>query len=153
MLREAYHWDDDRPRWYQDMDRVFNGGGETEFLSLLNDKRNVLVGVFDPELTAIIMVVLEGYGVFESHLLARRGANAETIVIAAHSILYDLLEFDLQELYVWVAKRHISVKRLCDNIGLLPDGVRMFKGQYRGRLIEWERRSIRRENLLAEKAA
>jgi len=147
LLREAFHWDVDRPTWYTQMDRVFSWGGEEGFVRLLDDRRNVLIGVFNPELIAVIIVVLEDYGLFTAHLCAKRNADVDLIVQAAQTVLYDLLEFDLRELYVWVAEKHRSLKRLCSMIGMERDGIRMFKGSYRGRLICWHRYSIHVERL------
>jgi hypothetical protein len=153
LLREAYRWDADRPKWFREMDAVFSRGSEDDFIRLLDDPRNVLISVWSDCLEAVIIVTLIDYGLFESHLCARRGANMEVIVNAAHTLLHDLVQFDLQELYVWVAEKHRSVKRLCSMIGFHSDGARMYKGTYRGRLITWNRYSIRRADLAIAKAA
>ena len=153
LLREAFRWDAERPQWYREMDKAFMWGDEDRFVGLVADQRYVLIGVFDPQLVAIIIVVLEGYGLFAVHLCASRNADPDMLVVAGRSVIEDLLAYDLVEFYGWVAEKHIGLKRICSNIGLSPDGICMYKGKYRGRLIKWLRYSIRREDLLAEKAA
>jgi hypothetical protein len=153
LLREAFRWDAERPQWYREMDRAFTWGDEDQFVALVSDSRYVLIGLFDSYLVAIIIIVLEGYGLFAVHLCASRDADAGMIVVAVRALIEDLLAYDLIEFYGWVAEKHRGLKQICSRIGLSPDGIRMYKGKYRGRLIKWERWSIKREQLVAAKAA
>jgi hypothetical protein len=147
LLRQAWKWDDRRPRWFRDMDAVFWQGSVENLIEQLNNWRKVFVGVFTSGLEAVIIVTWHGNGSFEADLMARRGANTAAIMAAAHQLMHDLLAFGMQEAFVWVAAKHISVRKLCVNIGLMPDGVVMYKGAYRGRVIKWLRHSVTREQL------
>jgi SAM-dependent methyltransferase len=152
LIRTAYRWDASRPRWYREMDGVF-GLTEDELVKQVTEARNMFMGIFDGELIAIILVVWCGAGRFTAHLLARRHADLGLITIAARQVLHDMLDYELKEASVWVAEKNTGVHNLCANIGLLPDGVVMYKGSYRGRLIKWLRHSVQRDQLLAERAA
>lgn len=153
LLREACAWDEDRPLWYRQMDAVFNSGPVEQLIEKLGNATYWFVGVFNPALEAIVIVENHGQGLFEGHLMARRGANGELIAATIQQLLYDLTDCGLGEAFVWVAARHLSVRQICSSIGLVPDGIVMYKGAYRGRVIRWLRHSIRREELLIAKAA
>ncbi len=148
LLREAYLWDEGRPQWYREADAVFNCGTADDLIAQIDDKRKIFVGVFDPDFTAVVIIEWKGDGLFEGHLLARRGTNLETVIESANYLMRDMLQFGMQEVAVWIAEKNRSVRRLCDSIGLLPDGVVMYKGSYRGRVIRWLRHSIRREQFI-----
>lgn len=153
LLREACSWDDARPSWYREMDATFSLGTVEDFITQLSDWRNAFMGIFNPDLTAIILVVWCEPGRFTAHVMAKHGTDLQLVTTASKSILYDLLDFDLEEVSVWVAERNKSIRKLCASLGLLPDGVVMWKGSYRGRVIRWLRHSVRREQLLVSKAA
>lgn len=153
LLREAWEWDASRPSWYKQMDKVFFSASVEDFITMLDDWHYCLIGVFENDLIAIIIVEWKDNGQFEGHLVARRHANVGLIALAAEHVLYDMLDFGLEEASVWVAEKNAGVAKLCARIGLLPDGVVMYKGSYRGRLIKWLRHSVTREELLTRKAA
>lgn len=152
LLHYALTWDDDTPRWYREMDAVFNQTPE-QLLEKLADRHYWFVGVFDPLLQAVIIVENHGDGSFEGHLMSSRSANVELIQMTITQLLLDLLQFDLREAFVWVAKKHRSIRKLCVSIGIEPDGAVMYKGVYHGRVIHWLRHSITREQLLMTQAA
>lgn len=153
LLREAWAWDEGRPSWYTQMDKVFSLGTVEDFIAQLDDKRNAFIGVFDEGLAAIILVVWAGEGRFTAHLLARPKADLNLVTKAAERVLYDMLDFGLMEASIWIAERNKSIRKLSASIGMLPDGIVMWKGSYRGRIIKWLRHSVKREQLLVSKAA
>lgn len=153
LLREAFAWDANTPRWYREMDAVFNEGGALDLISKLDEKTIAFFGLFDPSLYAVIIVEMKAGGQFEGHLMATRGANLELIGAAIQSLLHDLLDLGLKEACVWIAEKHRSVRKLCASIGFEPDGVVMWRGSYHGRMIKWVRYSIQREQLLMQIAA
>ena len=152
LLHEAWHWSDGAPTWFQDADKVFNQG-ELDAVAQLANRRKWFIGVFDERLQAVIIIEWRGHGQFEGHLMTRRRADIQEICHAAVQVTYDLLDCGLVEGYVWVAEKNLGVRKLCSTIGFLPDGVIMYRGAYRGRLIKWLRYSIQRESLLMENAA
>jgi len=153
LLRLAYEWDRGRAQWYVEMDRVFNSGSVDDLLAKLSDVNHAFIGVFDPALTAIVIIQHHEQGQFEGHLMARRGANLQLIKSVISYLLYDLLNLGLSEAFVWVAEKHRSVRKLCANIQFQPDGLVMYKGAYRRRVIKWIRYSIQREQILMAQAA
>lgn len=153
LLREAWNWDHGRPSWYVAMDSVFNGGTVDDFIESVEHPATVAIGVFDPLLTAIVIIEHHGSGLFEGHLMAKRGASPAVLVTVIEQLLHDLLDYGLTEACCWIAEKNRSVRKLCANIGFQPDGVSMYKGAYRGRVIRWLRYSIQREQLTAAKAA
>ena len=157
LLREAYRWDRGRPSWYIEMDRVFNGGSEDDFIAQLDDPQRAFIGVWDNDdhFTAVILIRHHGSGRYEGHLMARKGTDAQLVSVAIQSLLHDLLDYGLVEAHCWVAERNIGIRRLCANIQFQPDGVSMWRGSYRNRVIKWQRYSIQREQiqLLTQQAA
>jgi hypothetical protein len=153
VLREAWDWDEGRPAWYRQADRVFNRGTVGDFVAQLADTQRVFLGVWSERLEAVILAHHHGSGIVEGHLLARRQADTALITVAGRHTIYELLDCGLTHAIVWVAERNIGVRRLCVNIGFEPDGVVMWRGSYHGRVIKWVRHSIRREQLLMDVAA
>lgn len=153
LLREAWRWDATRPTWYRQADAVFNCGSADDLVAQLDDPNRVFIGVWAECLMAIIIIQHHGSGRYEGHLMARRGADLVLIGTTIHGLLCDLLDYELKEASCWVAERNTSVKQLCGIVGFQPDGVAMWRGSYRGRVIKWHRYSIQREQLLMDKAA
>ena len=147
LLRAAYAWDTDRPMWYRQADAVFNSGTDDNLIQQLTEPANVFVGLFDPDLSAVVIIEWRGDGLFEGHLMAKRGANVELIAATIQQLIHDLLDFGMTEACCWVAERNIGIRRMCVNIGFQPDGVAMWRGSYRSRAIKWVRYFIQREQV------
>lgn len=152
LVREAYGWDAGRALWYRQMDKVFNAGTVEDLLTRLADKHHAFIGVFDPTLSAVVIVQCHG-SQFEGHLMARRDASVGLLSVTIQSLLCDLLELGLTEAFVWVAEKNRGVRKLCSTIGFQPDGLVMYKGTYHQRVIKWLRYSIQREQILMAQAA
>ena len=153
LIREAWEWTFTSPAWFQDMDKVFSQGTAENLIEQLDDWRKVFIGVLDPELAAIIIIEWKAEGLFEGHLMTRRRVNVQIIEAAINQVLHDSVEFGMREAFVWIAEKNLGVRKLCATLGMRPNGVAMYKGSYRGRVIKWQRYSITREQLLIDKAA
>ena len=149
LLRLAWNWDEGRPDWFRQMDAVFSQGSVESLISQLSDPQKAFIGVFNPDLSAVVIIEMKG-NVFEGHLMAAPHADAEDIVEAITQLSYQMLDFGMREIVVWVAEKNRPVRRICERANLYPDGVVMFKGAYRRRVIRWLRHSITREQLNAE---
>jgi len=146
LLREASRWDARHPSWYRDMDKVFNSGTEDDFIALAQNSTNAMIGVFDNNsLIGVILVQMPEPYIHEGHLLARRGADKLLLTTALVTTISDLFNLGMVEAFCWVAERNTPVRQICDRIGMIHDGVVMWRGSYRGRVIKWLRYSIRRE--------
>lgn len=149
LLREAYQWDEQRGEWYRAVDRVFNSGTEDKFVEKAHDLRNAFVGVFEQDkMIALILVETPAPLFHEAHLAARRGADSTKVVAAAVQLASDLLNMGAIQISVWVAEKNRPVKQICDRIGFTHDGVVMWKGAYKGRVIKWLKYSIHREVIM-----
>lgn len=154
LLRLAYSWDEGRARWYREADNVFNSGPVENLIAQLDDSRKCFVGIWDgDELAAVIIIDCQHEGQFEGHLMAKSNANTTLIQFAIEHLLHELLQFGLEEVYVWIAKRNQGVRKLCSAAGFAPDGVVMYRGAYHNRVIKWLRYSVQREQILMAKAA
>lgn len=153
VLRLAWSWDEGRPVWYGQMDRVFNNGSSEDFLAQLGDPLKAFIGVWGDEMEGVIIAEWKGGGFVEGHLLARRRADTQLLTVAIRATLIDLLNCGLTHAFSWVAERNTGVRNLCVSIGMQPDGVAMWRGSYRGRVIKWLSHSIQREQLLINMAA
>lgn len=144
LIRSAYRWDGDRPRWYREADAVFNSGTEDDFVA--RAATAAYLGVFDNgELIGLVIVEMPTPRYHEGHLCARRGASSLKLTVACVTIVSDLLNLGMTQLSCWVAERNTSVRKICATIGLQPDGVVMWRGSHYGRAIKWVRYSIRRD--------
>lgn len=148
LLRTAYRWDADYPRWWREMDRVFNSGTEDDFIERARNSRSAYIGVFDgDDMIALVIVETPAPTIHEGHLLAKRGANQELLTAACLALVSDLFSLGMTQTFVWVAERHSALKKMCVNIGLQPDGLVMWRGSHHGKPIKWVRYSIRHDEV------
>jgi len=151
---DAHLWVVNSPRWFKESDRVFGPPTFEDFIESAKEESRATFGVFDGELIALVMFILRAKGRMEVDFMARPRCNAGTVV--THCLaLRDRAFEDLgtQELFVWVAKKNLPTRRLCGTLGFREDGLRLIKGMYRGRVIEWRRMNMTRDIVAALKAA
>src|SRR5689334_8171638 len=86
LIREAYRWDEDRPRWWRDMDRVFNSGTEDDFVEKARTLSTAFIGIFEkdetadtPTLIALVIIETPAPFVHEGHLCAKRNADTHKV--------------------------------------------------------------------------
>lgn len=139
LLRHAFSWDADAPSWYRQMDEVFGPKTVDEFVPLVDDPKNALIGIFNPEFVGLITATLVCKERFEIHLWAKRGTSLDVLEEAGYQIREQLVRFGAQEIFVWVAEKNRPVKQLCARLGLLPDGIELLKGSYKKKVIVWNR--------------
>lgn len=160
-FRLAYGWDRDAPRWYREMDSVFGDYSLNEYVAKAREATQVNIGLFEGrEIFAMITTNLVAMttdptasGVYDLHLAAARHAGAEKIVRAFESIRRQMFEdLNALALYGWVASVNRPLVRLSRRLGFKPDGLLMFKGSVRGRVIRWERVTYTRGDYEQEKA-
>lgn len=138
LLHEAFHWDDDAPPWFRTANTVFGANDEEAFLS----RDAIFIGVFDDELIAVIVLTMVAPHVFSADLLARRRADIAAIAAGAARVISDFLSMGMKLGFCWVAEKNLGVRKLCDTLNMRHEGLRMYKGVYRGRMICWTLYSI-----------
>ena len=144
LVREAVGWLDAAPRWCRDADAAWGTEDADAYLKQMREEPQADFGVFEAgELTAVVTVSLCGKGIYNSHLMARRGARPEAIAACIKALMVRLFEEGMRESWNWVAARNAGVRRLLEAVGMVRDGVSRFKGQSHGRPIEWLRYSVR----------
>lgn len=161
LLLTAFTWQQDTPRWYQDMDAVFGPEDVDDFLKMCAEPENILVGIFQKfglriithELIGVVIAAAAGKDVFNSHLMAKRGASLETLIEGANQVTQDFVRLGMVEGFCWVAEKNAAVRKLCSTIGMAHEGITMYRGAYHGRVIKWLRYSIRAEAQAVEIAA
>ena len=140
LLRETYSWDEGTPEWYRDMSRVFGPDDVEDFLKMA--EKNILVGIFDPEFIGLLILESTLPHCFEAHLCARRGARLGVLIEGTARVINDFLNMGMREGFCWVASKNSAIKKLCEQIGMAHDGIVMYRGVYRGKLIKWQRYSV-----------
>src|SRR6185369_3465490 len=92
-LIEAYSWDKDYPRWYQDLEKVSHWPLE-QFLKEAPDRADL--GVFsDEQLVALISIIRRAPYVFEGHIWAKRRSRVDDLA-GAVAWTIDRLREDLK---------------------------------------------------------
>lgn len=142
LIREALSWIDDAPLWFRNADAAWGPDTPETYLNQMRQDGQADFGVFDPELIAVITITLAGKGIFNSHLMVKRHANVDSLIIAAASLMKQLFEHNMREGWSWLAKRNRGAQRIVEAIGMTRDGVSMLKGQSHGRPLSWVRYSI-----------
>lgn len=159
LLREAFSWDREAPSWFRQMDSIFGPDDVDDFLKGAQDLANVYLGVFQPSghiahypLVGVIILTLVSNNRYTAHLCACRGARVEVLAQAAIQVKEDMFNLGMNEVFVFVAEKNRGVRKLCEIIGLQEDGITMYKGSYRGRVIKWIRMSEVRVREIARAA-
>jgi hypothetical protein len=136
LFRQAYEWTADAPEWWKAMDRVYPVSFGDYHLATF-DESQFNFGIFDGEMFGLITVNHYGDGVFDVHIAAKRGASVELLAEAACMIRERLFKSGAQAIFGWVAKFNRGIIKVGEACGMHRDGVRMFKGECHGRVIEW----------------
>jgi hypothetical protein len=145
LVREAVSWLAEQPTFFQNCDAAW-GGAETadDYLRHMRDGRQGDFGVFDSgELIAVVTISLEGKGVFNSHLMVKRGASPAIVASGASGVLKGLLGEGMKEGWSWLAAKNYGARKIIEAIGMVRDGVERFRGQSHGQPILWVRYSVR----------
>lgn len=150
LLREAFEWARNSPQWFRDMDAVYPFKDFDEYYEAACGPLQIDYAVFDNDLIGIFTIAQVSTGIFNVHVEAKRGASLRVLTEAACVIRDKLFEAGVVELFGWVARVNRGVMRLGLMCGFKPDGVTMFKGQYKGRVIEWKRLSCSRQEVRFE---
>jgi RimJ/RimL family protein N-acetyltransferase len=153
LLRRAFEWDADAPRWYADSDAVCRPPLDV-YLNMTRDENQVDIGVFDEgEMIGLVTFDHKVNGVAEVRFSAKRGAQIEMLTKAAYQLRHQFFSLGMNAGVVWIAKRNRQIVKLCEVIGFVRDGT-MCRGVYhrpRGdRPIEWVRMITTREQWLSE---
>ena len=136
LLREAFEWDAYAPSWYADSDSIFRPGSIEEYLQLAKGEDQIDVGVFDEDLVGLITISRRGDKIYEAHLSAKRGTNVEFLAEAGFQVREQLFEIGMNVGFVWVAQKNLHVKKLCELVGFLPDGLMMLRGSYNVKMLD-----------------
>jgi hypothetical protein len=146
LVREAVSWLDTQSLFFRNCDAAW-GAPESadDYLRHMREGNQADFGVFDSgELVAVITVSLEGKGVFNSHLMAKRGASPAVVAQGVSGVLKGLLsEGTFKEGWSWLAAKNYGAKKIVEACGMVRDGVERFKGQSHGRPLLWVRYSVR----------
>jgi hypothetical protein len=153
LLVDAYAWEAFAPRWFKDADKVFGPPTLVDFIKGTEQDDRATFGIFDDEIAGLIILTLRDSAV-EADLMARPGVSLE-IIAAGASSLRDAVFSDLPvtAIYCWLARKNYPTRKLCAIIGFCDSGLRLLKGVYRGRVIEWYRLEITREAWETEQLA
>lgn len=153
LFRQVYEWEKDYPRWLCDAEKV----AKLDFDDfILEAKDRADIGVFDPDLTALISVLKRAPQIYEGHVWAKRGTDIESLAWVVFNLRESLeKQLGMKACYVWIVERNRPVKKLCMMAGLMPDGGRMMDGESHGRPIKWVRLSYgkKENNVYAERDA
>lgn len=146
LLHIAFGWLEDAPRWRQESEAIFGTLDREQYLQNAVSPYRVDVGVFDgPEFVADIILYLRAKGVYEAHLEAKPDAIPELVADAARMVAAQLFtNYGAVLIYTWVPHFNRPVHKLNKAIGFGCDNVNMLRGTVRGRLVDWQRYSMRR---------
>ena len=151
---EAHLWTVSSPTWFKQAERVFGPQTLNDFIAGSKEENRVTFGLFEGELIGVIIFTLRFRGVYEVDFLAKPRCDAEAIVRNCLA-LRDRLFNDLGaiELFCWLAQKNFPTRRLLCILGFSDSGLRLLRGTYRDRVIEWQRLSLPRKVWEGLKAA
>jgi len=153
-LIEAYSWDKSHPSWYRDMDEVWGPHTVEDFIELAKDSFNMFIGVFDDQRMIGLTLFAWNNGKLEAHIYCPRDVNQKLLIPNLLNLRNQLFaDLKITEIYVWVAKKNIPTRKLCAIMGFHDTGLRIIKGTYHSRVIEWVNLSVPREVVAMSKVA
>lgn len=139
---EAWLWNVSAPSWFKQSSDVFGPPTFENFIEASEEDDRATFGIFGEELDGMLILTLRGASM-EADLAARPHAKFGTILDGA-AWLRDAIfrDFQVREIYVWIPKKNYPTRRLCAILGFQDTGLRIIKGVYRDRVIEWRRLSV-----------
>ena len=149
LLRAAYHWDDDAPRWRKDCEAAWGIVTEADFLAAALAPVRLNIGIFDDDkMVGLIMLTLVAKNTYFVDIAAQRGTDMAILEDGARNLTAQMfLHHGMQETFAFTPTRNHAILNLLNRVGFTPDGVTVLKGQTHGKVIEWCRSSIRREDI------
>lgn len=142
LYQAAWQWSLGAPRWLRDCAKVWEAADKTSYLAAAYDSNRIDVGVFNPEFTGMVTVVLRSKGVYEAYLAAARGTTLEDLGAAINDVYRTLISHGMRQSFVWVAARNRAIMQLCEGVGFERTGVELWKGQSHGHPIHWRQLAI-----------
>lgn len=143
LVAEALGWLSDFPKFMQDADKAWGRASVDEYLKMMKEDPQADFGVFENgKLVAEICIALIRPNEYNSHLMMKRGANIDAVIIAAASVIKGLKEKGMVAGYSWVLKQNRGLQRILELIGMRRDGLRQIKGQSHNQPLEWLRYAI-----------
>lgn len=141
----AFGWLEDAPNWRQETEAVFGTMDREQYLANTLDTHRVDIGVFDgPEFVAVIVLVLRAKNVYEGHFESKPDIDRITVVHAAQMVAHQMFaNYGAQAIYCWTPTFNRPVIAINKAIGFHADRVNMLRGTVRGRLVDWQRWSMR----------
>jgi hypothetical protein len=144
LIREACDWLDAQPLYFKNADAAWGREDADTYLRLMRERPQIDHGVFlNGRMVAVITVTMEGLGVYNSHLMVKRGSDPLAIAQAGAWVFEQLRERGMREGWAWLASKNWGARRVLELIGLRQDGVEQIKGQSHGQPIHWLRYSVR----------
>lgn len=150
LLTTAYHWDDDAPRWRKDCEAAWGIASEADFLAAALAPTRLNIGVFDgDEMIGLIMLTLMAKDTYNVDIAAQRGADMAILEAGARNLTAQMfLYHNMKETFTFTPTCNRAILTLLNHVGFTPDGITVLKGQTHGKVIEWRRSSIRREDVV-----
>lgn len=146
LLREAWDWRDDAPRWFQESLAIDKESWD-DFVSGSKDEWHY--GIFSDGLMAVVRLIQSSPRVFNIHLSARRKTDFEVLLTAGKSIRDYLFDKGVLGFYGYLPTVNRGVSKLYEELGFTDTGIRVFKGQIRGRVGELKHYALLNQKMFA----
>lgn len=148
LFEQMYDWLVGGPVWLRQCEAAWGPTDHDNYLAATHGEHRVDIGIFVADtLQACVTLTCATPNIYEVHLGARQGTNLRLIVQAGWAIRDQLFgEYGAEEVFLWTPRWNRPVRNAIKAIGFTPTNVTMWRGTYRGRLIEWVGYSIARSS-------
>jgi len=137
-LEEAWEWQFDKPRAWQELFAIWQESRE-EFLASAEKEEKLFIGVFERRrLIAVISLDAAPENCFEAHFDCPRGTPQEIVIESLERVAAHLFERGARAVYVFIARQNRPLKRICRAVGFCKTNVEIIYGQVRGAVVFWE---------------
>lgn len=142
LIEEALGWINNFPRWVQDADKAWGRVTVDEYLTMLANDPQSDFGIFDDgEMVAEISISLFSKECYNSHLMMKRGARKEPVIVAAASLIKALKDRGCSG-FSWVLSKNYGLREIVETVGMKRDGLEQYKGQSHGQPLLWLRYAV-----------
>lgn len=139
LISEALSWIDQMPRWARDADETWGKVTADAYCEMMRNDPQIDLGIFDEgEFIAILTLAQAGEKVWNTHLMMKRSASKDCVIVALASVKKQLLDHGMR-VWSWAWARNEGLQEILQIIGMARDGLEQYKGTSHGQPLLWIR--------------
>lgn len=137
LLRAAYRWREDKPRWWRESMRLWEKP-ESEYLEAARSRFQADIGFFSNELLSCLITFVEtAPGRFEVHIDSPRAAGLEFLIRCTLVAKQHFFDRGGGDIFIYVAHINRPILKLCERVGFRATNAGFLYGTVGNKVLEW----------------